>query len=196
MRPHRRRGVTIAEFCCIAGTAIIAFAFLVVLTLQAKHAADAASAEAAVSTLEDTVSAYIEKRGLPPKDLDGDGIVSTDEIVSQLKNWNLLPQEFVPYDPWGERYVIVLNSDAPLPGNAVRPFEDVLACHPLGRGIWYAGHDEARGSLIGASASLDGLGSPVVGLAAKTWASTAGNTEEEQAAPAAAGSDLPLTEPN
>ncbi len=196
MRPHRRRGFTIAESCCIACTAIIAFALLVVLTLQAKHAADTASAEAAVRTLEDTVSAYIEKRGLPPKDLNGDGIVGTEEIVSQLKNWNLLPPEFAPCDPWGERYVIVLNSDAPLSGNAVRPFEDVFAGHPLGRGIWYAGYDETRGSLIGASASLDDLVSPVVSLAAKTWASTARNTEEEQAAPAAAGSDLPLTEPN
>ncbi len=157
MRSRRERRFTVAEICCVAGLSAFIIGLFAVVGLHAREARNARIARAETAALGDAVLGYLERRGLPPRDLNGDSVVSTEEVVIQLEDWNLLPQGSSPYDPWGQRYVIVLNDEhfdlAPSglegTGRAMR--------ETVGRaGIWSAGPDfAARPCMVESPAAED-----------------------------------------
>jgi len=96
-----------AVLYCITATFAL---FAVVACLQFKRHRDVITARNAVVALERAVLAYCEKRGMP-RDTDGDGIASAEEIIAQLKRSAFLPADFTGKDPWGGRYRIILRRD-------------------------------------------------------------------------------------
>ena len=112
MRLKRRRGgFTLAEIAVVIGIAGIVMSLTVAAGLYAKKTSDRKAALAAIETLETAVSRFEAKRGDLPRDLDGDGVTTTAEVVKQLKEWSLLGDDFSDLDPWGHPYVVVLRRD-------------------------------------------------------------------------------------
>jgi len=107
----KRRGFTLAEMTVAISVGAIILAMVAAGGMYARQASAVRAAKAAVTTIEAAITAFEAKRGALPDDLNGDGITSTDEIVKQLKAWKVLPDSFVPLDPWGHQYVIVLKRE-------------------------------------------------------------------------------------
>ena len=112
MRVRRpERGFTLAEMAVALGVSVIVAGLMCVGGLHAKKASECSSAKSGVATLETAIRAFQAKRGALPKDIDGNGVTTCDEVVSQLKGWGVLRQDFQAFDPWGSPYVIVLKRD-------------------------------------------------------------------------------------
>ncbi len=107
----KRAGFTLAEMCVVVAITAIVGGILVAAGVHARSSNDVRAARAQVVVLVDAISSYEAKRGETPNDVDGDGLTTTEEVVEQLKNWNVLAEDFEPYDPWGQKYVIVLQRD-------------------------------------------------------------------------------------
>jgi len=111
MRPKGHSGgFTASEKAVLSSITAIFVLFVAVASLQFKHHRDVATARNTVFALERAVLAYCEKRGMP-RDTDGDGIASGEEIIAQLKQCAFLPADFTGNDPWGGRYRIILRRD-------------------------------------------------------------------------------------
>lgn len=111
MRMRRTGGFTVAEVCVVLGVVSLLGGFAATIGFKARHTSDLCAAEADIILLENAVQEYYHKRGGPLMDPNRDGITTTDEIVSQLKDWQCLDESFTGRDPWGREYVIVLSRD-------------------------------------------------------------------------------------
>jgi hypothetical protein len=111
-----RRGLTLAEIACMIGVSGLVGGVVAVVVLQAGIDRERSSAASAVAALDAGIRSFEAMRGAPPADLDGDGVTSATEVVSQLKSWGILEGSFAPVDPWGHPYVIVLRPDS-VPGH-------------------------------------------------------------------------------
>jgi hypothetical protein len=106
---RNRFGFTMAELTvCFAAFAVLT-GLVSAVGMRAKHAADVRAAKAGMDVLADAVERYIDLRGRLPRDIDGDGDRETNEIISQLRDWDLLPESFKPVDPWGNEFIIALR---------------------------------------------------------------------------------------
>lgn len=111
MRMRRTGGFTVAEVCVVLGVVSLLGGFTATMGFKARHTRDLCVAEADIGILENAVQKYYHKRGGPPMDPNRDGITTTGEIISQLKDWRCLDESFTGLDPWGREYVIVLSRD-------------------------------------------------------------------------------------
>jgi len=156
-RWRRQTAFTLAELACAIGISAIILGALAVAGLQAKASTEKRSAQASISALEAALASFQNKRGAPPSDLNHDGLTAADEIVSQLKDWGLLAQEFSSLDPWGKPYVIVLKRDYYSTYDTFfasgRPYNDDAA----GFQIYSMGPDGVRGLYPTDSESADDL---------------------------------------
>ena len=107
------RGLTLAEIACIIGVSGLTGGIAAVVVLQAGTQRERAAAASAIAALNAGVRSFETMRGGPPSDLDGDGMISPAEVVSQLKSWGILEGSFEPVDPWGRPYVIVFKRESP-----------------------------------------------------------------------------------
>ncbi|MHC4713183.1 MAG: hypothetical protein ACYTAN_07930 [Planctomycetota bacterium] len=157
MRSRREGGFTSAEICCVVGLSTLIVGLFAVVGLHAREAHNARAAQADTAALEDAVLCYLERRGLPPRDLNGDSVVSTEEVVTQLEDWNLLPQGFSPYDPWGREYVIVLNSEhLAFPPSRAEESDGSMKTTVGRAGVWSPGPDlAARPCMVKAPSLAD-----------------------------------------
>jgi len=154
-----RAGFTLMEICVVLCIASIVAGMATVAGLHAKRAGDVRSAKASITALEAAVSGFTAERGRPPRDLDGDGVTTTAEVVEQLKEWELLPGDFSLQDPWGNELVVVLQRDYSSSTNTKRdinfyPVND----HPGGFQVYSAGPDGTAGSFPTQQAAADDLG--------------------------------------
>ena len=110
-RHSRRRGFTLAEMAVVVGVASVVMTLTLVAASYARREVSERSAKAGIAQLEMALTRFEAKRGALPKDLDGNGITSTSEVLAQLRQWALLGDDFSDLDPWGRQYIIVLQRD-------------------------------------------------------------------------------------
>jgi hypothetical protein len=95
----------------VVGVASVVMTLTLVAASYARREVSERGAKAGITKLEAAMSRFEAKRGALPKDLDGNGVTTTAEVIMQLKQWALLGDDFSDIDPWGSRYVVVLQRD-------------------------------------------------------------------------------------
>lgn len=159
MRGKRaQRGFTLAELACTIGISGVIAGLIVVAATHVKHAMEIQSAQSGVATLESALHAFQAKRGAMPKDIDADGATRTDEIISQLKGWGVLKSDFLPFDPWGHPYVIVLRRDYGVSTDTVFDYNLFpLNDTPEGFQVYSKGPDGQTSNVATDQAALDDI---------------------------------------
>ncbi|MCD6404941.1 MAG: hypothetical protein J7M19_03870 [Planctomycetes bacterium] len=158
-RNRSSEGFTLAELCVVMGIASIIAGMTVAVGLHARASSAVKSAQASVAVLETALVRFEAKSGSFPKDLNHDGITTTEEIVKQLKDWAMLDESFSLVDPWGKTYVIVLRRDYGVSPDTkldinLFPINDYAG----GFQVLSPGPDGETACLATAEASLDDVG--------------------------------------
>ena len=154
----RRGGFTLAEIACVVGIAGIILGLAAVGGLHARMTSAVRAASAGVATLDMAIRSFENKRGALPADTNEDGLTTAQEIISQLKSWDILNQKFSPLDPWGHPYVIVLKRDYSLSADTMYdsnyfPLNDV----PNGFQVYSLGPDGVTGMCQGYQETVDDI---------------------------------------
>ncbi len=152
-------GFTLAELCVVMGIASIIVGMTVAVGVHARASSAVKAAQASVAALETALVQFEAKSGGFPKDLDHDGITTTEEIIKQLKDWAFLDENFSLVDPWGKKYVIVLKRDYAVSPDTkldinLFPIND----YPGGFQVVSPGPDGETSTMATAEPSLDDIG--------------------------------------
>lgn len=154
----RSGGFTLAELSVLIGIAGVVISLTAAAGLYARRTSDEKCARAAVETLESALTRFESKRGDLPRDVDGDGVTTTREVIKQLREWSLLGDDFSDLDPWGNPYVIVLRRDYLVSPDTMYDFNFFpLNDSPRGIQVYSMGPDGLSSYVNTADVALDDI---------------------------------------